>query len=75
MIERLLGLLGYVKKDKQHLPQANVLGSLPITKTSKIEHKPKWGDACKKCGRPAYNGGKGVCYLCDTDNFDWGNDH
>lgn len=28
MIEKLLGLLGYIKKDKQHLPQAKVNGSL-----------------------------------------------
>ena len=71
MIERLLGLLGYVKKDKQHLPQANVSGSLPITEPPKITHSPKWGDACKNCGRPAYNDrGTGYCYCCDPGVYD-----
>jgi hypothetical protein len=71
MIERLLELLKLVKPRQPHLPQTNFSGSLPITEKPKIEHKPKWGDACKKCGRPAYNDrGKGVCYLCDTGIFD-----
>ena len=30
MIERLFEKLGYIKKDKQHLPQANVMPSLPL---------------------------------------------
>jgi hypothetical protein len=47
MIERLLGLLGYVKKEKQHLPQANVSGS--ATEIIKYKRLGK----CNWCSRDA----------------------
>ncbi len=66
MIEKLFGLLGYVK-----IGSMASYGILPIDKAVFVEtkSKPKYGDACKDCGSPAYNDrGKGLCYLCDTDN-------
>lgn len=62
MIEKLLGLLGYVKKEKQHLLQANVSSSAKEFIKHKVLGKCNW------CPREAIWRTSTQGNLCNTCN-------